>query len=163
MKRKIIIALAILLNLSVVYANEGVENSPNLQPDFVTVRKQKEIAFEKKLGLTEEQKIQAKEIRMRGHVKMRPVMEQIFLKKQEAKMVKMSRMAVQMQEERLSAIDAELRVLEKKARSLRLENLKEFESILTKEQKKILKQMKKDGRKKYQAEHSKQKSLKKNF
>ena len=31
--------------------------------------------------------------------------------------------------------------------------MKEFESILTKEQKKILKQMKKEGRKKYQQNH----------
>ena len=31
--------------------------------------------------------------------------------------------------------------------------MKEFESIFTKEQKRTLKQMKKEGRKKYQAEH----------
>ena len=69
-------------------------------------------------------------------------------------MVKMSRIAVQVQEERLNAIDAELKVLEKKAHDIRKANMKEFESILTKEQKRTLKQMKKEGRKRYQAEHS---------
>ena len=65
----------------------------------------------------------------------------------------MSRIAVQVQEERLNAIDAELKVLEKKAHDIRKANMKEFESILTKEQKRILKQMKKEGRKKYQQNH----------
>ena len=83
-------------------------------------------------------------------------MEEIKAKKQEAKMVKMSRIAVQVQEERLAAIDADLKKLEKKAHDIRKSNMKEFESILTREQKKILKQMKKEGRKKYQAGHHSQ-------
>ena len=68
-------------------------------------------------------------------------------------MVKMSRIAVQAQEEKLAKIDAELKVLEKKAHDIRKANMKDFESILTRKQKKILKDMKKEGRKKYQANH----------
>ena len=62
-------------------------------------------------------------------------------------------MAVQMQEEKLAEIDKELAELEKKAQAIRKENMKEFESILTWKQKRILKQMKKEGRKKYHQEH----------
>ena len=81
------------------------------------------------------------------------VMDEIISKKQEAKMIKMSRIAVQVQEERLDKIDKELKVLEKKAHDIRKANMKEFESILTRQQKKILKQMKKEGRNRYHAQH----------
>ena len=64
-------------------------------------------------------------------------------------MIRRSRMAVQMQEEKLSVIDIELKQLEKQAQIIRKENMKEFESNLTKEQKKTLKNMKKEGRKNY--------------
>ena len=133
---------------------------PVEKPNFAEVKAQREKAFEKRLGLTEEQKIKAREIRKQGHDKIKPVIEQIIAKKQEAKIVKMSRIAVQVQEERLNAIDAELRILEKKAHDIKKANMKEFESILTKEQKKILKQMKKEGRKRYQEAHSKRVPLK---
>lgn len=44
-------------------------------------------------------------------------------------------------------------VLEKQAREIRQANMKEFESILTRQQKKTLKQMKKEGRKRYYQGH----------
>ena len=86
---------------------------------------------------------------------MKPVIDEIKAKKQEAKMIKLSRMAVQMQEEKLAEIDKELKVLEKKAHEIRKQNMKDFESILTREQRKILKQMKQEGRKKFESEHHK--------
>lgn len=118
------------------------------------MRKAREAAFEKKLGLTEEQKVQAREIRIEGHKKMKPIIDQIKAKKKEAEMVKLSRIAVQAQEEKLAVIDAEIKELEKQAMEIRKANFKKFESILTKDQKKILKQMKKEGKKKYKATHS---------
>ncbi len=50
-------------------------------------------------------------------------------------------------------IDEELKVLEKQAREIRQANMKEFESILTRAQKRTLKQMKKEGRKRYHQGH----------
>ena len=152
MKKVLVLLTLILITTSYAYSNEGVVQSVNKQ-SFADIKAQREKAFEKRLGLTEEQKIKAKEIRKQGHDKIKPVIEQIIAKKQEAKMVKMSRIAVQIQEERLDAIDKELKILEKKAHDIRKANMKEFESILTKEQKKILKQMKKEGRKRYQETH----------
>ena len=153
MKKILILTLFLTLSISIVNANEGIKQN-NLTPqNIAAIRMQREQAFEKRLALTEEQKAQAKQIRLNGLERIKPVIEEIKAKKQEAKMVKMSRIAVQAQEEKLAVIDAELKVLEKKAHDIRKANMKEFESILTRDQKRILKQMKKEGRKKYQAEH----------
>lgn len=122
-------------------------NLPPRKPDF------KKEQFEKRLNLTEKQKAKAKEIRQKGHEEMKPVMEQIKLKRQEAEAVKLSRIAPQMQKEKLDKIDAELRDLRKQAHELRMKNMKEFESILTKKQKKELEKMKQEGRKRFEQEH----------
>ena len=65
-------------------------------------------------------------------------------------MVKMSRIAGWVQEERLNALDKDIKNLEKKANAIRKKNMKEFESILTKDQKKILEEMKKEGRQNFE-------------
>lgn len=153
MKKLLVLITATILTLSTVNAAEQAKASNDIKPINPTVRAQRMEAFEKRLGLTDEQKAKAKEIRIKGHEKLKPVMEEIMAKKQEAKMVKMSRIAVQVQEERLNKIDQELKVLEKKAHDIRKVNMKEFESILTRAQKKTLKQMKSEGRKKYHANH----------
>ena len=85
---------------------------------------------------------------------MKPIMDKIKDKRKEAEMVKMSRIAGWVQEERLNAIDKDIRNLEKKANVIRKKNMKEFESILTKDQKKILEDMKKEGRQKFEAGQS---------
>lgn len=154
--------LAILASALCIFATSGmaVNAAPvapgNHQPpqmsreEMMKQRKAHEAAFEQKLGLTEAQKAKAKELRIEGHKKMRPVMEEIKSKKQEAEAIKRSRMAIRMQEEELVKIDADLKVLEKKAHKIRQQNMKDFESILTKNQKKILNQMKKEGRKNFE-------------
>ena len=125
--------------------NEGIKNPPSKE-EMIKLRKAREAAFEQKLGLTEAQKAKVKELRIEGRKKMKPVMEQIKLKRQEARVVKLSRISVEMQEEKLAVIDKELAKLEKQANQIRKQNMKDFESILTRDQKKILKQMKKEGR-----------------
>ena len=137
---------------SVQVNNEGIKNPPSKE-EMIKMRKEREAAFEQKLGLTEAQKAKVKELRIEGRKKMKPVMEQIKLKKQEAKVVKLSRISTQMQEEKLAVIEKELAALEKQAREIRKQNMKDFESILTKDQRKILKQMKQEGREKYRRGH----------
>ena len=154
--RKLLVLMAFLglISINSVEAEPMQFNSQQaLKRAGQEMRQNREVAFEKRLGLTEEQKAKARELRAQGHEKLRPVIEEIKAKKQEAKMIKMSRMAVQMQEEKLEVIDKELKVLEKKAHDIRKDNMKKFESILTRNQKRILKEMKKEGRKRYHAEH----------
>jgi hypothetical protein len=165
MKKVIILAgiLAIIgLNgVSVVNATETStqtkttieKQNPNMSEEAIKQRKSREMAFEQKLGLTEEQKSKAKELRQKGHTEIKPIIEQLQSKKQEAKMVKLSRMSVQAQEEKLAVLDKEIQDLEKKANTIRNKNMKEFESILTARQKKILKDMKKEGRKNFENCH----------
>lgn len=153
MKKILALLMVTIIVSGQVFATEAVAKNPIPKQKQEAIRAQREAAFEKRLGLTEEQKIKAKELRVKGYEKIKPVIDEIIAKKQEAKMVKMSRIAVQAQEEKLAKIDAELKVLEKKAHDIRKANMKDFESILTRKQKKILKDMKKEGRKKYQANH----------
>ena len=119
------------------------------------IRKAHEAAFEEKLGLTEVQKLKARELRKNGHAKMKPVMEQIKAKRQEAEFVRNSKLTVQEQEEKLTAIDKDIEVLRKQAQEIKKQNMKDFEAILNKDQKKKLKNMKKEGRKNFE-EHKKQ-------
>lgn len=152
--KKLFIFMCVICALSAaVYAAEDnfkrPDNPPNKE-EMMKMRKAREAEFEQKLGLTEAQKAKAKELRIKGHKKMKPVMEELKAKKQEAQMIKYSRMAVRMQEEKLAVLDKEIAELEKKANSIRKQNMKEFESILTKDQKKILQQMKQEGRQKFE-------------
>jgi len=157
MKKILTLVVAVLMSFSVANAENikvNTQDKQNMNPQKMEeIKAQREAAFEKRLGLTEEQKIKAREIRFKGHFELGPVMQDIYSKKQEAKMVKMSRIAVEEQEKRLAQIEQKLKILEKNAREIRKKNMKEFESILTKKQKKILKQMKKEGRKKYKTAH----------
>ena len=134
---------------------QKVEKNIQQKADFEKMKRKHDMMFEQKLKLTEVQKLKARNIRKQGHEALEPIMNEIRNKKQEAEMVRRSRIAVQVQEERLTAIDKELAILEKKANEIRKNNMKEFESILTKEQKKNLKEMKKDGRKRFAEKHKK--------
>ena len=155
MKKLVILACALCLMSTAVFAGEEFKRpdykNPPSREEMIKMRKAREAAFEQKLGLTEAQKTKAKEIRQKGHKEMKPIMDKIKNKRKEAEMVKMSSIAGWVQEERLNAIDKDIRNLEKKANVIRKKNMKEFESILTKDQKKILENMKKEGRQKFEA------------
>ena len=128
---------------------QGAPQRPNPE-QMKQIRKAHEQAFEQKLGLTEVQKLKAKELRKSGHEKMKPVVDQIKAKKQEAEAVRNSKLTVQEQEEKLTVIDKDLAALKKQADKIKKQNMKDFESILTRDQKKILKDMKKEGRKNFE-------------
>ena len=68
----------------------------------------------------------------------------------------MSKIAPQAQEEQLAQIRKEIRDLKKQANEIRMNNMKEFESILTKKQLKELNKMKEEGRKNFEKTHKKQ-------
>lgn len=156
MKRFLVLLFMIAVSSVSVNATEATKPSPqqtnSMQAKIIAQQKHHRM-FEERLKLTEVQKLKAKNIRQAGHEKLKPIIDQIQSKKQEAEMVRRSRMAVQMQEEKLTVIDAELKDLEKQAQKIRKENMKEFESILTWQQRKVLKDMKKEGRKNYRQNH----------
>ncbi len=118
-----------------------------LQPPH---KKNVKAQFDKRLNLTEEQKALAKDIRKKGHEEMKPVMDKIKDLKQEKEMVKLSRMSIQAQEEKIAELDTQIKDLKKQAHEMRAKNMKEFEAILTDKQKKELAKMKKEGRKNFE-------------
>lgn len=124
---------------------------PPKNPEF----KKRQAEFDKRLKLTDAQKAKAEQIRQKGHEQMKPIMEKLKEKRLEAEAVKRSRMATQMQEEKLEQLNKEIRALKRAAHELRMQNMKEFEAILTKKQLKELKKMKDEGRKKFEKEHKK--------
>ncbi len=156
MKKNLVLMCALAMTVATVSAAENVKPTnlnPVVQQKVADKKMMRDNAFERRLELTEVQKLKARQIRQSGHEKLLPVIEQIKSKKQEAEMIRRSRMAVQMQEEKLAVIDKELKVLEKQANDIRKSNMREFESILTRQQKRTLKEMKKEGRRKYHSAH----------
>ena len=105
--------------------------------------------------MTDEQKAKAKELRQKGFEEMKPVMDKIKEKRQEIEAVKLSRIAVQAQNEKIEQLKKEIGALKQEAHRLRMENMKKFEAILTKSQLKELKKMKEEGRKNFDKEFKK--------
>jgi len=112
--------------------------------------------FEKRLKLTDTQKEQARLIREKGHQAMKPIMDKMRDTRAEMNAVRLSKLAPQAQEEKLGQLRKELRELKKQAHELRMKNMKEFESILTKKQLKELQKMKNEGRKAFEKNHKRQ-------
>ncbi len=109
--------------------------------------------FENRLKLTDEQKAKAKEIRQKGMEEIKPVMEKIKEKNAEIDAVIASKIAPQEQKVKLDGLHKELAALKREAHELRVKNMKEFESILTKKQQKELTKMKEEGRKNFAKKH----------
>ncbi len=130
-------------------AVQQCEKPPMHRPSKEEMRKQ----FEQRLNLTEKQKEKAKAIHEQGREKMKPIMEQIRLKHQEIETVKLSRISVRMQEERISQLESEIKELEKKAHEIRKQNSQDFEKILNKKQKAELEKMKAEGRARFERNH----------
>jgi len=154
MKKLAIMLCAMCIMAGATYAadEQQIPNKkmPPNKEQMEKVRKAHEAAFEQKLGLTETQKLKAREMRKSGFEKIKPIVDQIKDKKQEAKAIRNSKLTVEEQEKRLTVIDKELAELHKQAATIRKQNMKDFETILTKDQKKTLKQMKKEGRAKFE-------------
>ncbi len=161
MKRTLILASLLAFTMATAIAAETpVANQPDrpeppaiVKPEGNFKHPPKPEVFEKRLKLTEKQKTQAKELRQKGHEQMKPIMEQIKAKHDEADMVRKSKIVARDQKAQLDKIDAELRDLHRQAHELRMQNMKEFESILTKKQKKELAKIKKEGRKEFEKNH----------
>lgn len=169
MKKTLILASLLAFTMTTAFAQADMpcpmknkEGKPPIEgkyqptPPSAEKMAQKRAEFENKLKLTDEQKAQAKEIRLKGHEEMKPIMEQMKAKKIEFDTVKKDgSLTVAEQTEKLNALRAEMKTLRKQAKDLRIKNMQEFESILTDKQKKTLAKMKEEGRKNFKKHHPK--------
>ena len=102
--------------------------------------------LEDKLNLTDKQKAQAKANRIQGRKEMKPIMDEIRAKKEAILDVMDSDLSKEKQQEQIKALQAEIKELHKKANAVREKNMKDFEKILTKDQKEKFEQIKKEHR-----------------
>ena len=105
--------------------------------------------LDERLQLTEAQKVQAKEIRMKGHEKIKPVMVKIKDKKEAIKAIKESDLTDVEKDKKIAPLKAEMKKLKMEAKKIREQNMKEFEAILTPEQKVEFEKIKQEGREKH--------------
>ncbi len=163
MKKFLITACALIVASSAVMAAEPAPVKPQCNcpkcscqrppkgPDF----KKRQAEFEQRLKLTDEQKAKAKELREQSFEQIKPLLDKIKEKRAEIEAVKLSRMAVQAQNEKIEQLKREIGAIKQEMHRLRMENMKNFEAILTKSQQKELKKMKAEGRKKFDKEFKK--------
>lgn len=111
--------------------------------------------LDERLKLTEEQKKQAHDIRMKGHEKMKPVFEKMQAKRAEIKKVAESDISQDKKDKKIAELKKDMKQLKQEARKIRYENTKEFESILTPEQKAEFEKIKQEGRERAKQHHMK--------
>ncbi len=128
---------------------------PPMQKQYMEKRKQE---FEKRLNLTDEQKLKAKKIQEKGREEMKPVMQQIRLKREEIRKIENSFNTDADKKALIEPLRNDVRELNKKAHQMRVQNMKEFEGILTQKQLKELEKMKQEGRKKFEKNMKRQRN-----
>ena len=115
---------------------------------------EKRAEFDKKLGLTDEQKAKSEQIREDGIEKMKPVMDQIKVKRDEIKTIRENGSLTQAEANaKVQALHKEIMELKGQAKEIRKQNMQDFEAILTDKQKKTLEKMKQEGRKEFAKKH----------
>jgi Spy/CpxP family protein refolding chaperone len=152
MKKTLLLAgvLSLLLTVNTSFATDVAQaEKSTVRPEIKKCQeckkppkfdKQKQEEFQNKLGLTDEQKAKAKQIHENGREQMKPVMEKMKAKHDEIKAIKDN--AALSEEEKTAQIEQqvkELKALKQHSRELQMKNMKEFEGILTKDHKKLLK------------------------
>ena len=100
--------------------------------------------LEEQVNLTEKQKSQAKANRIQGRKEMKPIMEEIRVKKEAILDIIDSDLSKDQQKVKIDALQQEIKALYKKANAIREKNMAEFEKILTKDQKAKFEQLKKE-------------------
>lgn len=141
MKKILVLVVIALLSISVANADKAT-TLPMVPSDYdKPVKTLDEANFEAQLGLTKKQKAKSQKIKMNCDKKLKPILKKIEAKKQEAEMVKRSKIAIRDQEVRLAVLNKEIENLEQQANKIKELNKKKFELTLTRKQKKILKQM----------------------
>lgn len=124
---------------------------PPKGPDFA----KRKAEFEKRLKLTDKQKAKAEAIRKKGMEQMKPLMVKLQEKKGEIEGIKQSKLLERDKQAQIEQLQKEIMALKRGMHELRMQNMKEFESLLTAKQLKELKKMKNEGRKKFEKEHKK--------
>ena len=160
MKKSLVLSAisTMILSQSITYAATApaADQQPNVKTEQTKVCPKKmpeRPKLDDRLNLTEEQRQKAHEIRMKGHEQIKPVFEQIKAKKQEIKEIKMSNLSEEKKQKKIEPLKNDLRKLKTEVRKIHEENMKEFEAILTPEQKAEFEKIKQQGRENFKKHH----------
>ena len=156
MKKLVALLTVVLLSSSLVQAEVQKTNTVNPKtPPKMTEQQRvnRQQAFEQRLNLTEEQIQKSKELRLESRKKMKPVIKKIKACEQEMQTVKASNLTEEEKTKKLNKLESDMKSLRKQAHDIKVENMKNFENILTKEQKKTLKEMRQKGKKNFNKQH----------
>src|SRR5574344_404680 len=155
MKKTLLIACLLLATTSVSYAATTKPTCPcNNQPQRQQMqRPPKRPDFDAQLNLTTAQKAKAKQIRQQGHAQMKPIMDKLISKEEQKRMLMQNKNPGTKEVNKLNSLNKEINALRKKADTIRERNNKQFEAILTSEQKKKFEQIKKQGRREFGKNH----------
>lgn len=164
------IAAAVMMSSSMTYAAATAATDTKTQTpcekkmspkDFKDAQKHKKMDrpdrpnLDDRLKLTEDQKQKAHDLRMQGHKKMKPVFEKMRAKKDEIKKIEASNLSQDKKDKKIEAIKNDIKNLKIEARKIRMENTKQFEAILTPEQKAEFEKVKQEGRERAKQHHMK--------
>lgn len=162
MKKFIILASVIAISMTSVMATETTVVQKNtLQYSQKIDRKplaksvKPKINLDKRLNLTEEQKQKANQLRKKSREKMKPVMVELNQKRNELRNLDKENLTDIEREKKAEKLSSDIAKLNQKARDLRVKNMKDFEKILTPEQKKELAKIKAEGRREFRRNHPK--------
>lgn len=158
MKKTLLIACLLLATSSMSFAAENVQgkvpaNCQIKQPVQNVQRPPKKPNLEQRLNLTEEQKIKAKANREAGFKEIKPIMDNLKSKKEQKRMLMKNQNPTVKEVEKLEQLNNDINKLEKQAREIRIKNAKQFEAILTPEQKEEFNKMKREGRREFGKRH----------
>lgn len=107
--------------------------------------------LENKLNLTEEQKVKAKEIRMQGREELKPIIDELRVKKEKIREIKDSTLSEKEKASQIEAQRKEIISLREQADKIREKNMAQFEEILTAEQKTEFNKFKQEMKAKHEA------------
>lgn len=147
----LLLSAVLTIGSAQAFANESADTIPQ-KPSKEQQMKVRQ-SFEKRLNLTEEQKTKAKKIHQKGAKQMKSLMDKKIELKKEIRTIKKSDLDETKKHEQISKKFKEMRKLDKKAHQIRKQNGKDFEKILTDEQKNELAKMKSEGRKRFEKKH----------
>ena len=108
----------------------------------------KKAEFEKRLKLTEEQKLQIEKNRKEGHEKIKPIFKEKHEKIMEIKKIfRDETLALEQKKEKAAPLKEDIKKLNEQADALRKENMQAFENLLTDKQKKEFAKIKTEQKK----------------
>ena len=125
---------------------QNMHRPANINMNMQMPRRPSPEEFERRLNLTEEQKAFAKEQRAQSIEKIKPILDEIKIKKEQLNQMKLQGV----QTENTVKLENELKELRQQAHEVRKSNMKAFEATLTEEQRKEIQKMKNEGRKEFE-------------